>query len=606
MELKNDVSCLESQTAPALATLQDVDTYIRSNLQDAAKLVIAVGYGLKQIRDRELYREEGFESVFEYARAKYGFSNSNTTRYIQRNEKFSKGGNSPEIDDRYAQYSKSQLQEMLSLDAEQLELVSPDMTAREIRDLRKTKEIPYFDIPGQGEMEDIPGVVPEAAGETVLSASDFGTGQMDAPEQGQSGITSFSVDDFTEPAEETAVATSQKPADGADNKNYDGCPDGISCCPRNEWGTTPEEQEAGRKECRKCWEQYETRQSILDGSLRQRYDAEDKRMEEENEEKQEQENPLRWNTENEYETRRKYCNAAARKFINSFHDWMLKDYENRVLNVTQSEKEFKQEFRKSGNCSWHFMDPEDETKVAKVNLFDNYIQFWNGEGTCIGNCRWFYLCASVQNMWNVISLEAAEKEKEELQSGPAEEEVIDAEFTEPEEETLSDFDLLKDILKSKKNLLDSCLRIDGLEESSVHIRKMKLEVAALASMLCDLDNMQDVQEEEEQQELPILKNNEKRGAFIDSYESWPIWIDRKETGERYYRYRLPEADIVIKVYFHRCFDFNSTAKEWKDRYHDGWGAAEYYLMQEGQHFKDCKTNKSALVEYLKELQKCKN
>ena len=92
----------------------------------------------------------------------------------------------------------------------------------------------------------------------------------------------------------------------------------------------------------------------------------------------------------------------------------------------------------------------------------------------------------------MISLEAAEKEKEELQSGPAEEEVIDAELTEPEEETLSDLDLLKDILKSKKNLLDSCLRIDGLEEASVHIRKMKLEVAALASMLCDLDNMQDV------------------------------------------------------------------------------------------------------------------
>ena len=577
---RNDLPAETEKSAPAWyhdINLEHAEKFISENLKAAARNVIAIGYYLKYIRDNKLYEESGYQNIWDYAREKYGFSTSTASRYMSRNDKFSKGGNSPIMDERYREYGKSQLQEMLSLDEEQLQQVTSDMTAREIRDLRRPKKTGVVSAP------------------------------VDVPEPEQSENDSFSLEDIKPQKKSESVATSQKMEEKSGNQKDDGCPDGITCCPRNEWGTTPEEQETGRKECRKCWEQYEKTSEYSGWQQGKQAEAEDVRMEEaENEEEQTQENRLRWNTENEYETRRKYCNAAARKFINSFHDWMLKDYENRVLNVTQSEKEFKQEFRKSGNCSWHFMDPEDETKVAKVNLFDNYIQFWNGEGTCIGNCRWFYLCASVQNMWNVISLEAAEKEKEELQSGPEEEEVIDAEFTEPEEETLSDLDLLKDILKSKKNLLDSCLRIDGMKEANVHIRKMKLEVAALASMLCDLDNMQDVPEEEEQKELPILKNNEKRGAFIDSYASWPIWIDRKETGERYYRYRLPEADIVIKVYFHRCFDFNSTAKEWKDRYHDGWGAAEYYLMQEGKHFKDCKTNKSDLVEYLKELQKGEN
>ena len=100
-------------------TLEDAEVYIQANLQSAARSVIAIGYYLKCVRDGGLYQEAGFNNINEYAAARFGFSRSNTKRYIDRCIKFSSGGNSPVLDDRYKDFSRSQLQEMLDLDQEQ-------------------------------------------------------------------------------------------------------------------------------------------------------------------------------------------------------------------------------------------------------------------------------------------------------------------------------------------------------------------------------------------------------------------------------------------------------------------------------------------------------
>lgn len=601
-------------------SLKHAESYISENLRAAARNVIAVGYYLKCIRDGKLYEEAGYQNIWDYAREKYGFSMSTASRYMSRNDKFSKGGNSPIMDERYRDYNKSQLQEMLSLDAEQLEQVTPDMTAREIREMKRPREIPYYEIPGQEEMENIPGVMP-TSGTAEFTVEDFGV----EPEQTsvpQAGSAVLSMDDFTgeEGAEPESVATSQKnEASTAKQSKYDSCPEGIKFCTRQEWGTTPEAQAVGHKECVKCWARFEKQERILQGSTGQQETdpecvSEDAAKTQQNEEKcceNSSVEKLKWNTEDAYQTRYRYCSAAARKFIETFRDWMVADFTNRVSDVLASEQEFKQRFRASG-CTWYFLDPDDTQKAAHVNLFDDYIQFWDGNGKCLGDCEWFYLCTAVQSMWNVVSLERAEQERaagepeaEKPQEEP--EDIIDAEFSEAEtelaEETVSDLALLKDLLGSKKRLLESNLRIPGIEPDDIHIRRQKLEIDALASMLCDLEDIPGT-EEPEQPELPQLTNDKTRKEFIESYETWPLWLEQKETGERYYRYELTEAALVVKVYFHKCFDYNASAeKKWEDRFKDGWGDAEYYLMLDGKHFKDCRTNLSTLIEYLKELQK---
>ena len=133
-------------------SLEDAEVFIRSNLQSAVRSVIATGFYLKHIRDNELYLEAGYKNINEYAMDRFGLSASATSRYITRNTRFSRGGNSPLIDDRFKDFSKSQLQEMLGMSDEQLEQVTPDMTVREIRNMARPKEIPYIEIPGQTEL----------------------------------------------------------------------------------------------------------------------------------------------------------------------------------------------------------------------------------------------------------------------------------------------------------------------------------------------------------------------------------------------------------------------------------------------------------------------
>lgn len=142
-------------------SLEDAEIYIQANLKSAARSVIAIGYYLKCVHRNELFKEAGYKDICEYAKDRFGFSASTTSRYMTRNDKFSVNGNSPILDDKYKDFNKSQLQEMLSLDAEQLEKVSPDMTVVQIREMKRPKEIPYIAIPGQIELTDLPGVEPE-------------------------------------------------------------------------------------------------------------------------------------------------------------------------------------------------------------------------------------------------------------------------------------------------------------------------------------------------------------------------------------------------------------------------------------------------------------
>lgn len=118
-------------------TLEEIDQRIARTAVEAA---IEIGYYLKQIRDRKLYEQAGCSDVYEYAQMHYGYDRSTTWRNMSRNDRFSVGGNSPELAERYLGYGKSQLQEMISMTDEQLGQVKPEMTVREMKDLKKKPE----------------------------------------------------------------------------------------------------------------------------------------------------------------------------------------------------------------------------------------------------------------------------------------------------------------------------------------------------------------------------------------------------------------------------------------------------------------------------------
>lgn len=132
--------------------LEEIDNIITTKMKETAENVIIIGYCLRQIDENKLYLQEGHNTVARYAEEKYGMGPAAVSKYIKCNIRFSKNGCSMELDDRYIGFGKSQIQELLSLNPEQLEQVTPDMTVAQIREMRKPKEVPYYPLEGQMEI----------------------------------------------------------------------------------------------------------------------------------------------------------------------------------------------------------------------------------------------------------------------------------------------------------------------------------------------------------------------------------------------------------------------------------------------------------------------
>lgn len=261
-------------------SFDEAKAIIRENIASASRSFIAVGYYLKYIRDQELYKESGLVSIWEFAQEEYGISKSTASRYMTMNDRFSKEGNSPYIKDEYKSFGKSQLQEMLYLSDEQMEQVTPETQVKQIRELRQpAREIPYFDLPGQLSIDDFPDVMPEPAtypeqpaassGSAVLSVEDFG-----ADEESESIAISQQEDATTDeelehPEPEPEENTMSEPSAGEIVVDTNTCPPDNGSCRRQEWGTSPEEQKAGHKECVKCWEDWKKLQEAIRGAVSQ-------------------------------------------------------------------------------------------------------------------------------------------------------------------------------------------------------------------------------------------------------------------------------------------------------------------------------------------------
>ena len=103
---------------------------------------MAIGYYLRKAREAELYKDGGYASIHEMASSEFGMARQTAEHCMRINEKFSEGGDSPALEEAFRKYGKSQLQEMLYLTDEQLEDVRPEMTVKDIRNIRKPVEEP--------------------------------------------------------------------------------------------------------------------------------------------------------------------------------------------------------------------------------------------------------------------------------------------------------------------------------------------------------------------------------------------------------------------------------------------------------------------------------
>lgn len=112
---------------------QELDT----ELVKSAESFVKIGYLLKVARDTDILVNSGYGNVVEFAKARYGLDKTQVSRFIHINDRFSEGGNSAELQDRYKGMGYAKLTIMLQLPDEINEEISTDFSKAEIEDIKK-------------------------------------------------------------------------------------------------------------------------------------------------------------------------------------------------------------------------------------------------------------------------------------------------------------------------------------------------------------------------------------------------------------------------------------------------------------------------------------
>ncbi len=102
---------------------------------------------------------------------------------------------------------------------------------------------------------------------------------------------------------------------------------------------------------------------------------------------------------------REVLNVFAKQFIRKEKDWLLENFEKRVMDVTTSPYEI---LKRYGESNYYFQLRDLET--GHIEFQNECIRLYDVKHL-IGKFEWFYLAAAIQSMWNVVAIENAENER---------------------------------------------------------------------------------------------------------------------------------------------------------------------------------------------------
>lgn len=516
-----------------------IDTRRLANMsyKDIKNGFVGFGYYLKIIHDEKLWQGNGYNSFNQFLDAEYGKDKSWASRCINLYGKFGipvEPGELPRLEEQYEAYNVSQLIEMLPMDDGLREQVTPDMKIPDIREMK--------------------------------------------------------------PKRKKKVATVATPEPTPAEPEQDSCPPDMSSCRRQEWGTGPAEQEAGKKECKACWASWKRQHKALGAGTVESEPAE--AQQEKNAETQQEPNEVSMSSLEE-------CvldfqqNHMCKRCLQAVDDRDAKALKQELISNHGKR-------HNSGSTSYGFYQCDPDRIYFQDDMCETFLSLtWNGYVKELFKLLENSKCREIED--------AAQESGTAVSESNPPENVIDGEFTEiqePEEGAsdqeapMTELQIAQGELERAKRLLEKGLGC-GVDENDIHIRRLKTAVCAWASYVCDLDSIVNPPPKPVQPELPVLKNNDQRAAFIDNYETWPLWIETAQTGERYYRYDLEDGtSMVVKVYHAKLF-YSIEPGGHDFQYREGYGRHEYYLLQPGKFFRDCDTNRSLLIEKLKEIQKPK-
>lgn len=108
-----------------------------SEIKREAEGFVKIGYLLRLARETNILKQSEYANVNDFAKKEYGLDPSQVSRFISINERFSEGGYSAKLEDRYEGFGVAKLSIMLQLPDAINEELTPEYTKAEINTLRE-------------------------------------------------------------------------------------------------------------------------------------------------------------------------------------------------------------------------------------------------------------------------------------------------------------------------------------------------------------------------------------------------------------------------------------------------------------------------------------
>lgn len=136
---------LSDNRSKSVTPCEELTNKIKGALYDIANSFVYIGFLLAECNDYKTYLDWGYNSIYDYAFAEFGFKKSSVNNFINVCKVFSSNFSSCGeplpysmiLKDSYQDFKYSQLVEMLSMSDKQRLQVSSDMTVKEIREIKK-------------------------------------------------------------------------------------------------------------------------------------------------------------------------------------------------------------------------------------------------------------------------------------------------------------------------------------------------------------------------------------------------------------------------------------------------------------------------------------
>lgn len=115
----------------------DFKKELDQELNKAADGFVKIGYLLRQAEDTDVLALSGYRNVAEFASIEYGLSKDVVSRYININKRYSEGGYSPALAEKYHGFGMAKLAEMLTLPQAIVDTIPEELSKTEIREIKK-------------------------------------------------------------------------------------------------------------------------------------------------------------------------------------------------------------------------------------------------------------------------------------------------------------------------------------------------------------------------------------------------------------------------------------------------------------------------------------